>query len=99
MKTSKVKKLVKKRKKHRYSLKPDDIRYIIELANQHPRWSVDRIFEEALRPRMRCGLILPLTPKTWTALEKASKIYQITAADVVYHALEEWLKAKKCLDK
>ncbi len=28
-------------KKEPYKLHPDDIRYIIELANEHPRWGVE----------------------------------------------------------
>ncbi len=94
MTNKKVKKIIEETRKWR-PLRPDDIRYIIELANEHPRWGVERIFEEALRPRMKSCLILPLTPKMKAALTKAAKTYQISMADVCYHVLEEWLKAKK----
>jgi len=93
MKKTKVKKVIEETRKWR-PLRPDDIQYIIELANEHPRWGVPRIFEEALKPRMRKCLIIPLTLKMDTALKKATKTYQISVADVCYHILQEWLKAK-----
>ena len=92
--TKKVKKIIKETKSG-YKLRPDDIRYIIELANEHRRWSVARIFEEALKPRIRTTLMLPLTPKMKAALTKAASKYQISMADVCYHILEEWFKANK----
>ena len=93
MTEKKVKKTIKAIKEKSYKLRPDDIWYIMELANEHRRWGVDRIFEEALRPRMRSALILPLTPKIKKALKRAASTYQISMLDVCYHILEEWLKA------
>lgn len=90
----KAKKAIAETRKWR-PLRPDDIQYILELANEHPRWGVERIFEEALRPRMRSVLPLPLTPKMKKAFEKAAKTYQISMLDVCYHILDEWFKAKK----
>ena len=83
-----------KKEKLRKIVKTTQIEYIIELANQHPRWSVNRIFDEALRPRIRNCLIIPLTPNLKASLEKASKTYQISILDVTYHALKEWLKSR-----
>ena len=90
----KAKKIIKETKKWR-PLRPDDIQYILELASEHPRWGVERIFTEALTPRIRTSLILPLTPKMKKAFEKATKTYQISMLNVCYHILEEWFKAKK----
>ena len=95
MTNKKVKKIVEQIKKEPYKLHPDDIRYIIELANEHPRWGVERIFDEALKPRIRTSLILPLTRKMKQALTKAAGRYQISMVDVCYHILEEWLKSRK----
>lgn len=96
MTKAKAKKVIEKvRTKKRWRLRPDDIQYIIELAGEHPRWSVKRIFDEALKPRIRSCLVLPLTPKMKTALVKASKKYQINMADTCYHILKEWLEARK----
>lgn len=92
-KAIKIIKAVREGKKWR--LRADDIQYIIELAGEHPRWSVDRIFREALRPKIRTCLILPLTPKMKVALEKAAKTYQISMNDICFHILQEWLQAKK----
>ena len=94
MKKAKVKKVIEQTKKER-KLRPDDIQYIIELANEHPRWGAKRIFDEALKPRMRSCLVLPLTPRMKKALEKAAKTYQINMADVCYYILQEWLTARK----
>ena len=91
-KAIKIIEAVKQRKKR--VLRPDDIQYIIELAGKHPRWGVERIFEEALHPRIRTCLMLPLTPTMKKALVKATKVYQINMQDVCYHILQEWLQAK-----
>jgi len=97
MTKKKITKIVQRTKEERkqYKLRPDDIQYIIELANEHSRWSVERIFKEALAPRIRTCLIVPLTPKLKKGLKSASDMYQIGALDVIYHILEEWLKAHK----
>lgn len=93
----KLNSIAKKTQKRKYKLHPDDIEYIIELANKHPKWSVDRIFKEALRPRMRTCLIVPLTPSLKDALRKAADTYQISELAVAYHALKEWLKGRNYL--
>jgi len=98
IKKDRAKKFIRATQKHDYRLKPVDIRYIIELANLHPRWPVNRIFEEALRPRMQSALIVHITPKLKKALEKAAKRYQITILDVAYDAIEEWLKQKQLFE-
>lgn len=98
MTKNKAKKIIDKVKKREYRIRPDDIQYIIELAQEHPRWSVDRIFDNALHPRLRSCLTIPLTPKMKKALEKAAKIYQLDLLDVAYHALQEWLDARKCFE-
>ena len=98
MTKKKAKKVIEKTKSEKYRLRPDDIQYIIELAQEHPRWSVDRIFDNALKPRLRSCLIIPLTPKIKKALKKAAKTYQLDLLDVAYHALQEWLKARKMFD-
>jgi len=95
MTKKKAKKVIEKVRAEKYKLRPDDIQYIIELAQEHPRWSVGKIFEQAIRPRMRSCLMIPLTPKIKKALEKAAKIYQLNISDVSYHALQEWLEARK----
>lgn len=97
MQKSNLKKIVKKTQKGKYKLYPDDIEYIIELANKHPRWSVDRIFNEALKPKMRKCLIIPLTPMLNNALEKAAQTYQISILAITYHVLKEWLESRKYL--
>ena len=96
-----LKKIIKETQKTRkfYRLRPADIQYIIELANEHPKWPVNKIFDEALRPRIRTCLILELTPKIDKALQKAAKQYQLDLDYVICHVLEEWLKAKKMFDK
>lgn len=93
-----VKKLAKKAQRLKYKLRPVDIRYIIELANAHPRWPIDRIFDEALKPRLQSSLILGMTPKLQKALIKAAKRYQIKIADIAYDAIEEWLKQRQFLE-
>lgn len=97
MKKEKLRKIAKSTQKRKYKLRPDDIEYILELANKHPRWSVDKIFYEALKPGIRKCLIVPLTPNLKEGLEKASKTYQISILDVTYHALKEWLKGRNYL--
>ena len=95
MTEKKVKKIIGNMKKEPNRLRPDEIRYIIEIAAEHPRWGVKRIFDEALRPRMRSCLVLSLTPKMKESLKKAAEKYQIGMSDVCYHILEEWFEAKK----
>ena len=97
MTEKKIRKIVKAVQKQQFKLRPDDIEYIIELANKHPKWSVDRIFEEATRPKIRNCLLLPLTPTLKEALEKAAKVYQISLLAVAHYALKEWLKDRKFL--
>ena len=98
MHKNRIKKIVKvtqeQRKKYKYRLRPDDIEYIIELANDHPKWSVEKIFEQALKPRLRTCVILGLTPKMQKAMKEASRIYQINNADIAFHALQEFLEAR-----
>lgn len=94
MTKAKATKVIENARKWR-PLRPDDIQYIIEIATEHPRWGVERIFEEALRPRIRSCVILPLTPKMKKALAKAAQTYQISTLDVCYHILVEWLTARK----
>ena len=94
MTKKKVTRIIEQQKREPYTLRADDIQYIIELAAEHPRWSVNRIFKEALRPKIRSMLILPLTPKLKQALKKADEVYQIGLTNICYHILEEWLKAK-----
>jgi hypothetical protein len=95
MTKAKATKLIEEVRGRKWRLRADDIQYIIELAGEHPRWSVQRIFNEALRPKIRTCLMLPLTPKMKEALDKAAKTYQISVGDVCYHILQEWLKARK----
>ncbi len=95
MHKNKLRSVVKKTQKRKYKLRPDDIEYVIELANSHPKWSVDRIFEEALRPKLKSCLIIPLTPKLKEAVGKAAKTYQISLVGVTCYALREWLKGRK----
>ncbi len=97
MKKTKLNAIIKKTQKQRYKLRPDDIEYIIELANSHPKWPVKKIFEEALRPKMRNCLMIPLTPKLKEAIKKAAKTYQIDLAAVACRALREWLKGRNYL--
>jgi len=89
----KAEKVIAHIKEQPYKLEPDTIQYIIELANVHPRWSVERIFKEAFRPRLRTSIILPLTPKMKRAFTKAAKQYQISYPDICYHVLTEWFTA------
>jgi hypothetical protein len=98
MHKNRIKKMVRvtqeQRKKYKYKIRPDDLEYIIELANDHPKWSVDKIFTEALKPKMRTCVILGLTPKLKKALEEASRVYQMNQTSVAFHALKEFLKAR-----
>lgn len=87
--------MIKQTRKHRH-LYPDDVRYIIELANHHPKWPVEKIFEEALKPRLRRSLILPLTPNMAKKLDKAARRYQISPTAVIYEAMDKWLTAERC---
>jgi hypothetical protein len=95
MHKNKIGAIIKKTQKEKFKLREDDIEYIIELANSHPKWSVDRIFEEARRPKIRSCLMLPLTPKLKEAVGKAAKTYQISLSAVACYALREWLKGRK----
>ena len=97
MKKRKLASIAKKTQKRKYKLRPDDIEYIIELANNQPRWPVNKIFDEALKPKVRKCLIVPLTPSLKAALEKAAKTYQISELAVAYHILKEWLKSRNLL--
>ena len=96
MTKKKATKVISKVREQKYRLRPDDIQYIIELAQEHPRWSVDRIFNKALRPRVRTSVIVPLTPRLEAGLKRACKTYQLGIADVLYHCIQEWLTAKQC---
>ena len=94
MTKDKIEKLAKETQKEQ-SFRSDDIRYVLELATAHPRWSVNRIFREVLKPRIRTRLIVYLTPKLKRQLEKAVREYKIKAYDLVCDILEEWLDAKQ----
>jgi predicted DNA-binding protein (UPF0278 family) len=93
MTEKKVKKLVETQKKYEFHLYQDDIQLILEVAQEHPRWSVDRIFKEALQTRMRNGVIIYVTPKIHTALKEAAKMYKISIDAVAYEAMKKWLIA------
>lgn len=100
MTKKKAKKIIEKtREQKQWRLRPDDIQYIIELAGEHPRWSAERIFEEARKPKIRSCLMVSLTPKIKNALTKAAKRYQISITDVCYHILDEWFKAHKLYEE
>ena len=87
----KAKTMIQEAKKVR-SLRPDDIWYILEVAERHPKWSVKRIFEDALAPRLRTSLCLPLTPKMKKQFDKAAKKFDMSVPFVAYHAIEEWME-------
>ncbi len=91
MTKKKVTKLTKVIKNCKFRLRSNQIQYIIELCQEHPRWGVDKIFEEALKPRIVSSLIIPLTPKIKIALTKAAETYQLGLDYVTYHVLQEWL--------
>jgi hypothetical protein len=94
MTEKKVKKLVEAQRKHKFHLYMDDIQLILEVAQEHPRWSCDRIFKEALQTRIRKGILLYITPKIHTALKEAAEIYKISITAVAYEAMIEWLTAR-----
>ena len=91
MKERKAKQIIGATKRDR-PLFSDDIWRIIELCQKHPRWSVDRVFTEALAPRIRTSLMFPLTPDMKAKLKEAEKKYDMRATDITYHAVDEWLK-------
>ena len=90
MKTKKVIKLVEELKRFPVNLESDDIRYILQIADLNPRWSAKRILNEALKPKIRSGLIIYLTPKLREALMNFASEYKISMRNAAYNIIEEY---------
>lgn len=78
-------------KTHNISVSPDDIQYVIELANKHPRWTVDRIFTQVIKPRSRSCVVLALSPGMKCSLDEKSKEYRMNINELVQEIVLKWL--------
>lgn len=91
-------KLINRAREEKHNLLTDDIQYIIELSQEHPQWSVDRVFDEALKPKLRHVIVIYPSNEMNKALTKASKIYQLDIQHTIDHILRKYLKAEKLLN-
>ncbi len=83
-------KYVRTKTQRRFKLSQDDIHLILELAQEHPKWSVSRIFYEASRPKIRRGLLIYPTPKVLDALKDAGKRYDVSINYLLHQILGDW---------
>jgi ParB family transcriptional regulator, chromosome partitioning protein len=72
-------------------------RKILEIARENPTKTADEIVEIAKKIENKVSIDLPTT-LAW-GLRKASEKYQVSAEEIIYEALEEWLKEKGFLNE
>ena len=92
MKKQKARQIVNAQRKSRFRLTQDEIHLILELSQEHPRWSVDRVFKEAARPKVRTGIVFYPTPKIMQALREAADGYDVSVPFVLHDLLFEWYR-------
>jgi ParB family chromosome partitioning protein len=67
---------------------------LVEYGEAHPRAAADKLLEEAKKPKVERTIMVKLSDRVRTGLEKASKEMYMNPDEVAAQALEEWLSKK-----
>jgi len=67
---------------------------IVEIGENNPKATVDKILEEAKKPRVERQILIKLSESARLGLEKAAKQLAMDPDEVAAQALEEWLSKK-----
>lgn len=64
---------------------------LVEYGEEHPKWSVHKIVQESLRPKIEKSVVVPLSPKLRDGLQRAVDSCHKGPDEITLQALEHWL--------